>query len=159
MLSVCMEYESAVIRSDWSAGPRPYMEDRYTIISSYTPLSFTSQPMPDDIVRSYAAVFDGHNGTKAAEHACARHALDLAMLKMCSSRRRLPGCGREHSSQMTGQAVCLAQVAHSSGTGARAEDLHRCSCGFLGQAGFELTGGPGSCRHGSCFEARFQCGG
>ena len=78
MFSVCMAFEFAVIRSDWSAGPRPYMEDRYTIISSYTPLSFTSQAMPDDIVRSYAAVFDGHNGTKAAEHACARHAPEPA---------------------------------------------------------------------------------
>lgn len=31
-------------------------EDRYTFISNFVPLSFDKQPVPDDVMRSFAAV-------------------------------------------------------------------------------------------------------
>ena len=48
------------------------MEDRHTIISAFTPLSFASAPLPDGVERSFAAIYDGHNGSKAAEYACSQ---------------------------------------------------------------------------------------
>ena len=54
------------------AGLRPYMEDRHIVIASYQPHSGSGAPLSDGVVRSFAAVFDGHNGCNAAEHACNR---------------------------------------------------------------------------------------
>lgn len=53
-------------------GRRPYMEDRHTIVSSLLPLSSTHVPLQDGVPRSFAAVYDGHNGAMAAEHAAER---------------------------------------------------------------------------------------
>lgn len=44
------------------------MEDRHTIIPDYRPAG----PADDAVLRSYAAVFDGHNGAESAEHAASR---------------------------------------------------------------------------------------
>lgn len=52
-------------------GERAYMEDRHTVVASYS-------PQPDGNSRSFAAVYDGHNGAKAAEQ--------------CSSRWAAPSC-------------------------------------------------------------------
>ena len=46
-------------------GARAYMEDRHTVIASYSPSA-------DGISRSFAAVYDGHNGARAAEHCSSR---------------------------------------------------------------------------------------
>ena len=51
------------------------MEDRTTIVSSFVPLSSSGQPLPDGISRSFAAVYDGHNGAQAADHASSRYYL------------------------------------------------------------------------------------
>lgn len=48
-----------------SAGARAYMEDRHTVVASY-------RPAMDGISCSFAGVYDGHNGAKAAEHCCSR---------------------------------------------------------------------------------------
>lgn len=53
-------------------GMRPYMEDRHTVINSYQPRTSSGQTIQDGIFRAYAAVFDGHNGASAAEHAADR---------------------------------------------------------------------------------------
>lgn len=57
------------------AGARGYMEDRHTVVPSYTPAL-------DAICRSFAGVYDGHNGAKAAEHCCSRWVWTLAGLGM-----------------------------------------------------------------------------
>lgn len=52
-------------------GARAYMEDRHTVIASYSPSA-------DGISRSFAAVYDGHNGARAAEHCSSRLHVVLA---------------------------------------------------------------------------------
>ncbi|KAL3144636.1 hypothetical protein ABBQ38_001995 [Trebouxia sp. C0009 RCD-2024] len=52
-----------------SRGARSYMEDRQTVVASYSPAA-------DGISRSFAGVYDGHNGDEAAELCCNRlHAI------------------------------------------------------------------------------------
>ena len=52
---------------------RPYMEDRHISIPDFALTSSAGLPLPHDGVRrSYTAVFDGHNGPIAAEHAVDR---------------------------------------------------------------------------------------
>eukprot|EP00798_Chlamydomonas_sp_ICE-L_P014653 gene14653-20687_t len=46
---------------------RPYMEDRHTVVQSLRPLSITGQPINDGVERSFASVYDGHNGSRSAE--------------------------------------------------------------------------------------------
>ncbi|EFN51693.1 hypothetical protein CHLNCDRAFT_139942 [Chlorella variabilis] len=53
-------------------GMRPYMEDRHTLINSFQPRTSSGQAVQDGVFRAYAAVFDGHNGASAAEHAADR---------------------------------------------------------------------------------------
>ncbi len=57
---------------DCDAGARPYMEDRHTIVANYSPIGRGGFPEPDGVLRSYAAVFDGHNGSLSAEEAASR---------------------------------------------------------------------------------------
>ncbi|KAK9829310.1 hypothetical protein WJX72_005079 [[Myrmecia] bisecta] len=59
-------------------GARPYMEDRHTIIPSFQPTSASGGHISDGVYRSFAGIYDGHNGAKAAEHCCARLHLLLA---------------------------------------------------------------------------------
>ncbi|KAL6761608.1 phosphatase 2C-like domain-containing protein, partial [Haematococcus lacustris] len=48
-------------------------EDRHVMIASWRPLGSNGRPLPDDgVERSYSAVFDGHNGSRAAEEAAGR---------------------------------------------------------------------------------------
>ena len=54
------------------AGARPYMEDRHTIVASYKTIGSGGTYLDDGVMRSFAAVYDGHNGSKAAEEASAR---------------------------------------------------------------------------------------
>ncbi|KAI8463922.1 MAG: phosphatase 2C-like domain-containing protein [Monoraphidium minutum] len=61
-------------------GLRPYMEDRHCVVASMQLLAAApgggaqaGPPLPPDgVPRSYAAIFDGHNGAGAAELAAAR---------------------------------------------------------------------------------------
>jgi serine/threonine protein phosphatase PrpC len=53
-------------------GMRPYMEDRHIIQEPLIPRGSSGAPIPDDTPRSFAAVYDGHNGTLAADHAADR---------------------------------------------------------------------------------------
>ena len=46
------------------------MEDRHTVIASYSPAA-------DGVSRSFAAVYDGHNGDEAAEFCCNRWACTI----------------------------------------------------------------------------------
>ena len=66
------------------AGMRAYMEDRYSIIASYQlpAPGLGGMPLLDGVTRSFAAVFDGHNGSKAADHASDRFAEPLPLLPM-----------------------------------------------------------------------------
>lgn len=48
------------------------MEDRHTIIDEYYPLSSTGSAIKDDVPRCFAGVYDGHNGSFAADHAADR---------------------------------------------------------------------------------------
>lgn len=53
------------------------MEDRHAIIVNYCPAGVGSVPDLDGLPRSYAAIFDGHNGSQAADEACSRCLLNL----------------------------------------------------------------------------------
>jgi serine/threonine protein phosphatase PrpC len=48
-------------------GPRPYMEDRHTLIKNFD-LGTGAQPVP----RSFIAVYDGHSSSRGAAHAARR---------------------------------------------------------------------------------------
>lgn len=48
------------------------MEDYHVILPDFTPTTSAGHPIRDGVPRAYAAVFDGHNGTIAAEHAAER---------------------------------------------------------------------------------------
>lgn len=48
------------------------MEDRHVIVANYCPTGTGGMPNPDGVLRSYAAVFDGHNGSQSAEEAASR---------------------------------------------------------------------------------------
>jgi hypothetical protein len=53
-------------------GARPYMEDRHTVVASFVPLGAAGLPLNDGVYRSFAGVYDGHNGAKSAEECAAR---------------------------------------------------------------------------------------
>ncbi|KAK9794905.1 hypothetical protein WJX73_003566 [Symbiochloris irregularis] len=55
-----------------SRGLRPYMEDYAQVIASFQLVNRAGATVSDGVVRSFAGVFDGHNGALAAEHACRR---------------------------------------------------------------------------------------
>ena len=49
------------------------MEDRHVIIPSYNPGGVAGQALQDGVPRSFVAVYDGHNGQRAAEAASHRY--------------------------------------------------------------------------------------
>ena len=57
------------------AGARPYMEDRHTIVANFQPSGPAASAMDAGVQRSFAGVYDGHNGAQTAEEAAARCAL------------------------------------------------------------------------------------
>ncbi|KXZ41809.1 hypothetical protein GPECTOR_276g723 [Gonium pectorale] len=57
---------------------RPYMEDRHCIVQSLRPLSSSGAPLQDGVQRCLAAIYDGHNGTRAADTAASRLHMMLA---------------------------------------------------------------------------------
>ncbi|KAK9822523.1 hypothetical protein WJX74_000939 [Apatococcus lobatus] len=59
-------------------GAKPTMEDRHVIIPSYSPGGTAGQVLQDGVPRSFVAVYDGHNGQRAAESASHRLHLLLA---------------------------------------------------------------------------------
>ena len=79
------------------AGARPYMEDRHTIIADY----MLAGPADDAVPRSYAAVFDGHNGVDSAEHASSRCCQPWSIMEPLAllttvSAVTVPSCCRLH---------------------------------------------------------------
>ncbi len=54
------------------AGMRPYMEDRSAVVASFTPQSAAGGPMRDGVLRSFAAIYDGHNGAHSATYCSTR---------------------------------------------------------------------------------------
>eukprot|EP00891_Asterochloris_glomerata_P003379 jgi/Astpho2/3379/Aster-x1143 len=63
-------------RSTVGTGMRPYMEDRSAVVASFTPQSAAGGPMRDGVLRSFAAIYDGHNGAHSATYCSTRlHAL------------------------------------------------------------------------------------
>ena len=48
------------------------MEDRHCIVHCLRPMSSSGQPLQDGVQRSLAAIYDGHNGTRAADTAATR---------------------------------------------------------------------------------------
>ncbi|PNW84319.1 hypothetical protein CHLRE_04g229494v5 [Chlamydomonas reinhardtii] len=58
---------------------RPYMEDRHAVVQSLQPLAASGAPLPaDGVPRCLAAIYDGHNGTRAADTAASRLHMLLA---------------------------------------------------------------------------------
>ncbi|KAK9851327.1 hypothetical protein WJX84_001751 [Apatococcus fuscideae] len=66
-------------------GAKPTMEDRHVIIPSYNPGGVAGQALQDGVPRSFVAVYDGHNGQRAAE--AASHRLHLLLAKDPALRR------------------------------------------------------------------------
>jgi hypothetical protein len=65
------------------AGARPYMEDCHTVVRNFKPLGPGGAPLDDGLLRTFAGLYDGHNGIKAAEHAnsrCGNHFQIVLML-------------------------------------------------------------------------------
>lgn len=57
------------------------MEDRHIVIANYNLGS--GGAIADSIPRSFAAVYDGHNGAQTAEEACERWGSSLPLLSLC----------------------------------------------------------------------------
>ena len=53
-------------------GARPYMEDRHTIVANFEPTGDAASAADPGVLRSFAGVYDGHNGSQTAEEAAAR---------------------------------------------------------------------------------------
>ncbi len=51
------------------------MEDRHTIVANYAPTGAAAASADAGILRSFAGVYDGHNGSQTAEEAGARYAI------------------------------------------------------------------------------------
>ena len=51
------------------------MEDRHTILANYEPAGAAAAAADAGVLRSFAGVYDGHNGSQSAEEAAARYAL------------------------------------------------------------------------------------
>ncbi len=64
------------------SGAKPTMEDRHVIIPSYDPVGAAGQRLQDGVPRNFLAVYDGHNGQRAAE--AASHRCPLARLLLPS---------------------------------------------------------------------------
>ena len=56
------------------------MEDRHTILANYEPTGAAAAAADAGVLRSFAGVYDGHNGSQTAEEAAARYIL-LALPK------------------------------------------------------------------------------
>ena len=55
------------------------MEDRHAVVQSLQPLAASGAPLPaDGVPRCLAAIYDGHNGTRAADTAASRLHMLLA---------------------------------------------------------------------------------
>ncbi|GAB4815687.1 hypothetical protein N2152v2_002733 [Parachlorella kessleri] len=86
-------------------GMRPYMEDRHTVVASLFPLSSTGVPIQDGVARCFAAVYDGHNGALAAEHAADRlHTL----LASETALRTCTGDGPPSTQRQEAERMCAA---------------------------------------------------
>lgn len=48
------------------------MEDRHTIVANYEPSGAAAAAADAGVPRSFAGVYDGHNGSQTAEEAAAR---------------------------------------------------------------------------------------
>ena len=67
------------------------MEDRHTIIANYQPATTGGSAVADaGVLRSFAAVYDGHNGSQTAEEACSRCCSTSATVLKPISKRKLP---------------------------------------------------------------------
>ena len=51
------------------------MEDRHTIVANFRPSGAAASAMDAGVLRSFAGVYDGHNGAQTAEEAAARCAI------------------------------------------------------------------------------------
>lgn len=63
------------------------MEDRHTVVTSFHPLGRGGVPCPDGVNRSFAAVYDGHNGSRAAEECSSRSFPQFVTLSVCATLR------------------------------------------------------------------------
>jgi hypothetical protein len=62
------------------------MEDCHTVVRNFKPLGPGGVPMEDGVLRTFAGLYDGHNGIKAAEHAnsrCSTHLLGCVRVSLC----------------------------------------------------------------------------
>ena len=66
----------------------PVVWNRHTIIADYQLPSSGSGHANDGVLRSFAAVYDGHNGAEAAEQACSRYPSALSTSACCTILRR-----------------------------------------------------------------------
>lgn len=75
------------------------MEDRHTILANYEPTGTAVAAAEAGVLRSFAGVYDGHNGSQTAEEAAARYI--LLMLPEARSVRspRVYGSGKVQPAQ------------------------------------------------------------
>ncbi|KAG2486043.1 hypothetical protein HYH03_015250 [Edaphochlamys debaryana] len=84
---------------------RPYMEDRHCIVQCLRPLSASGQPLEDGVPRCLAAIYDGHNGTRAADTAATRLHMLLAgeaALRTHTGERCPPAAARAEEEAIAG---------------------------------------------------------
>lgn len=61
------------------------MEDRHTILANYEPTGAAAAAADAGVLRSFAGVYDGHNGSQTAEEAAARYNLARPVIgKVCA---------------------------------------------------------------------------
>lgn len=63
------------------------MEDRHTILASYEPVGAAAAAADAGVLRSFAGVYDGHNGFQSAEEAAARYTLAPPQAKLLRLHR------------------------------------------------------------------------
>ncbi|CAK0781692.1 hypothetical protein CVIRNUC_005447 [Coccomyxa viridis] len=83
-------------------GARPYMEDRHTIVANFQPSGAAASALDAGVLRSFAGVYDGHNGAQTAEEAAARLHMLLA------EERGFASCAGKGTGAEEGEAMCEA---------------------------------------------------
>ena len=57
------------------------------MVASFTPQSAAGGPMRDGVLRSFAAIYDGHNGAHSATYCSTRCSTRENVLLLCGARR------------------------------------------------------------------------
>ncbi|CAL5221222.1 g3373 [Coccomyxa viridis] len=130
-------------------GARPYMEDRHTILANYEPTGTAVAAAEAGVLRSFAGVYDGHNGSQTAEEAAARlHVLLAEERGFASCSGEAQAAERESTAMRDALERSFLRIDAEVLNRARAENARDGSCALVAVriGGSLWTAHAGDCR-------------